>query len=70
MRKIKIQSILVAVAGLFLATSCSSSFLDTDPTDAVSSDKVSVPENAEALVNVRLFKYLCQYWLSGTSVSG
>ena len=51
MRKIKIQSILVAVAGLFLATSCSSSFLDTDPTDAVSSDKVSVPENAEALVN-------------------
>lgn len=52
MRKIKIQSILVAVAGLFLATSCSSSFLDTDPTDAVSSDKVSVPENAEALVMV------------------
>ena len=51
MRKIKIQSILAAVAGLFLATSCSSSFLDTDPTDAVSSDKVSVPENAEALVN-------------------
>ena len=41
MRKIKIQSILAAVAGLFLATSCSSSFLDTDPTDAVSSDKVS-----------------------------
>ena len=41
----------MAVAGLFLATSCSSSFLDTDPTDAVSSDKVSVPENAEALVN-------------------
>ena len=36
MRKIKIQSILAAVAGLFLATSCSSSFLDTDPTDAVS----------------------------------
>ena len=39
MRKIKIQSILAAVAGLFLATSCSSSFLDTDPTDAVSSEK-------------------------------
>ena len=60
MRKIKIQSILVAVAGLFLATSCSSSFLDTDPTDAVSSDKVSVPENAEALVNgawYNLFDY-------------
>ena len=37
MRKIKIKSILAAVAGLFLATSCSSSFLDTDPTDAVSS---------------------------------
>ena len=47
MRKIKIQSILAAVAGLFLATSCSSSFLDTDPTDAVSSDKVSVPENPQ-----------------------
>ena len=51
MRKIKIKSILAAVAGLFLATSCSSSFLDTDPTDAVSSEKVPVPENAEALVN-------------------
>lgn len=34
MRKIKIQSILAAIAGLLLATSCSSSFLDTDPTDA------------------------------------
>lgn len=52
MRKIKIKSILAAVAGLFLATSCSSSFLDTDPTDAVSSEKVPVPENAEALVMV------------------
>ena len=64
MRKIKIQSILVAVAGLFLATSCSSSFLDTDPTDAVSSDKVSVPENAEALVNgawYNLFDYSSTY---------
>ena len=60
----KIQSILVAVAGLFLATSCSSSFLDTDPTDAVSSDKVSVPENAEALVNgawYNLFDYSSTY---------
>ena len=54
MKKIKIQSILTAVAGLFLATSCSSSFLDTEPTDAVSSDQVDV----------------CQYWLSGTSMSG
>ena len=35
MRKIKIQSILAAIAGLLLATGCSSSFLDTDPTDAV-----------------------------------
>ena len=64
MRKIKIQSILAAVAGLFLATSCSSSFLDTDPTDAVSSDKVSVPENAEALVNgawYNLFDYSSTY---------
>ena len=34
MRKIKIQSILAAIAGLLLATGCSSSFLDTDPTDA------------------------------------
>ena len=39
MRKIKIQSILAAIAGLLLATGCSSSFLDTDPTDAVSSEK-------------------------------
>jgi len=64
MRKIKIQSILAAVAGLFLATSCSSSFLDTDPTDAVSSDKVSVPENTEALVNgawYNLFDYSSTY---------
>ena len=48
----------------FLATSCSSSFLDTDPTDAVSSDKVSVPENAEALVNgawYNLFDYSSTY---------
>ena len=44
MRKIKIQSILAAIAGLLLATGCSSSFLDTDPTDAVSSEKVPVPE--------------------------
>ena len=47
MKKIKIQSILTAVAGLFLATSCSSSFLDTEPTDAVSSDQVAVAGNAE-----------------------
>ena len=49
MKKIKIQSILTAVAGLFLATSCSSSFLDTEPTDAVSSDQVAVAGNAERL---------------------
>lgn len=39
-------------------------FLDTDSTDAVSSDKVSVPENAEALVNgawYNLFDYLSTY---------
>ncbi len=38
--------------------------LDTDPTDAVSSDKVSVPENAEALVNgawYNLFDYSSTY---------
>lgn len=64
MRKIKIKSILAVVAGLFLATSCSSSFLDTDPTDAVSSEKVPVPENAEALVNgawYNLFDYSSTY---------
>ena len=64
MRKIKIQSILAAIAGLLLATSCSSSFLDTDPTDAVSSEKVPVPENAEALVNgawYNLFDYSSTY---------
>lgn len=64
MRQIKIKSILAAVAGLFLATSCSSSFLDTDPTDAVSSEKVPVPENAEALVNgawYNLFDYSSTY---------
>ena len=71
MRKIKIQSILAAVAGLFLATSCSSSFLDTDPTDAVSSDKVSVPENAEALVNgawYNLFDYSLMRFSSSTEI--
>lgn len=60
----KIQSILAAVAGLVLATSCSSSFLDTDPTDAVSSDKVPVPENAEAIFNgawYNLFEYSSTY---------
>lgn len=51
MKKIKIQSILTAVAGLFLATSCSSSFLDTEPTDAVSSDQVAVAGNPERLFN-------------------
>ena len=64
MRKIKIQSILAAVATLFLAAGCSSSFLDTDPTDAVSSEKVPVPENAEALVNgawYNLFDYSSTY---------
>ena len=64
MRKIKIQSILAAIAGLLLATGCSSSFLDTDPTDAVSSEKVPVPENAEALVNgawYNLFDYSSTY---------
>ena len=49
MRKIKIQSILAAVAGLFLANELQQQFLDTDPTDAVSSDKVSVPENGRHL---------------------
>lgn len=64
MRKIKFQSIIVAVTGLLLATSCSSSFLDTDPTDAVSSGKVTVPENAEALFNgawYNLFEYSSTY---------
>lgn len=42
---------LTAVAGLLLATSCSSSFLDTEPTDAVSSDQVAVAGNAERLFN-------------------
>lgn len=44
MRKIKIQSILAAIAGLLLATGCSSSFLDTDPTDAVSPRKYLCPK--------------------------
>lgn len=67
MRKIKVQSILAAFAGLVgltLATSCSSSFLNTDPTDAVSSEKVPVPANAEALVNgawYNLFEYSSTY---------
>ena len=64
MGKIKIQSILAAVAALFLATGCGSGFLDTDPTDAVSSGKVPVPENAEALVNgawYNLFGYSSTY---------
>ena len=64
MQKIKIQSILTAVAGLFLATSCSSSFLDTEPTDAVSSDQVAVAGNAERLFNgawYNLFEYGTTY---------
>ena len=72
MRKIKIKSILAAVAGLFLATSCSSSFLDTDPTDAVSSEKVPVPENAAALVNgawYNLFDYSSTYANIGYPIS-
>lgn len=64
MKKVKIQSIFTAVVGLLLATSCSSSFLDTDPTDAVSSDKVPVPQNAEAIFNgawYNLFDYSSTY---------
>ena len=52
MRKIKIQSILAAIAGLLLATGCSSSFLDTDPTDALSPRKLLVPKNPRALCTV------------------
>ena len=64
MKKIKIQSILTAVAGLLLATSCSSSFLDTEPADAVSSDQVAVAGNAERLFNgawYNLFEYGTTY---------
>ena len=64
MKKIKIKSILTVVAGFFLVTSCSSNFLNTDPTDAVDSDKVPVPENAEALFNgawYNLFEYTSTY---------
>lgn len=64
MSKIKIQSIIAAVAGLLLATGCSSSFLNTDPTDAVSSEKVPVPANGEALFNgawYNLFEYSSTY---------
>ena len=52
MKKIKIQSILTAVAGLLLATSCSSSFLDTEPTDAVSSDQVAVAGNMVSILRI------------------
>lgn len=48
----------------FLGNELQQQFLDTDPTDAVSSDKVSVPENAEALVNgawYNLFDYSSTY---------
>ena len=48
MKKIKIQSILTAVAGLLLATSCSSSFLDTESADAVSSDQVAETRNVSS----------------------
>lgn len=51
MKKRTMNTILTAVAGLFLATSCSSSFLDKEPTDAVSSDQVATPGNAERLFN-------------------
>ena len=60
MKKKTINTILATVAGLFLATSCSSSFLDKEPTDAVSSDQVAVPGNAERLFNGAWY-YLFEY---------
>ena len=79
MRKIKIQSILAAVAGLFLATSCSSSFLDTDPTDAVSSETGRSRNSASTrflqnnsymrLKNLTLSYNLPKQWISKLSLS-
>lgn len=60
MKKRTINTILTAVAGLFLATGCSSSFLDKEPTDAVSSDQVAEPGNAERLFNGAWY-YLFEY---------
>lgn len=60
MKKNRIHSILTVVAGLLLATSCSSNFLDKEPTDAVGSDHVAVPENAERLFN-GAWNYLFEY---------
>lgn len=51
MKKVTINKMLATVAGLFLMTSCGSGFLDKDPTDAVNSDLVPVPENAERIFN-------------------
>lgn len=51
MKKRIIYTILTAVAGVFLTTGCSSNFLDKEPTDAVSSDQVAEPGNAERLFN-------------------
>lgn len=64
MKKITIQSMLLAVAGFFLMTGCSSSFLDKEPTDTVSSDQVAIPGNAERLFNgawYNLFEYGTTY---------
>ena len=64
MKKKTINTILTAVAGLFLTTGCSSSFLDKEPTDAVSSDHVATEGNAERLFNgawYHLFEYGTTY---------
>lgn len=44
-------NITVAAVTLFLLSGCSADFLDKEPTDAVSSDLVGVPANAERLFN-------------------
>lgn len=64
MNKIKVQLMLTAAAGWLFIASCSSSFLDKEPTDAVNADRVPVPENAERLFNgawYNLFEYGTTY---------
>lgn len=55
---------VVAFAGCLSLSGCSGSFLDKEPTDAVSSDLVAVPGNAERLFNgawYNLFEYGTTY---------
>lgn len=62
------KHILIASTALLLMAGCSADFLDHEPTDAVDSGRVPVPENAERLFNgawYNLFEYRSTYANTG-----